>query len=481
MWLASSMVSRAQGAVRPLGRRVRGDENGFTMVEITVGIFLVTVGLMAVASSFDVFRALITTASHRSVAAHVADQELEKLATIGWKDLELVGNPGTSSDPKDPRSGVSGTQYRPDSATPYAALEVDTSNTSAVALSRSWSQEGASGTVYRFITKTNEAGCGTTCPKRVTVAVTINRPGSANPPEPVTASTVVSETQDKSADETTAPPPPPPGPIFETFFPSDTPALTAGGRQEPIADHIVHESNKFPDLLVQRTLPPNPNFPADPPSIRLFSSEYALANGGPYTPAGYPGGRVIKKENNCDNYGDRNKVQWWVTKPLASTVTLTGNIGGSVWAQVAGETAGNVILCLTVYEVVNPLKADGSFDRGSTKLNGRNCSGADIRITSASADGVPAAFPDPAAPSDPIAPREISWDGKFLGCNVLTQQVAAGHRVAIALTVRDKRPRTDAPVLAADIPANDAVVLFDHAKYDSSISLETTGTAPFIP
>ena len=44
-----------------------------------------------------------------------------------------------------------------------------------------------------------------------------------------------------------------------------------------------------------------------------------------------------------------------------ATVTLTGNVGGSIYTQIAGETAGNVILCLTVYDVIKPLKATGEW------------------------------------------------------------------------------------------------------------------------
>lgn len=471
MALVSPMISRACA----VARRVRNGEGGFTMVEITVGIFLVSVGLMAVASSFDVFRTLITSSSHRNVAAHVADQELERLASIGWKDLVLAADPGASSDPKDPRSGVvagSPPQYRPDSTTALAPLSINSTNPAAIAVTKSWNEAGVSGTIYRFITRSSDPGCGTTCPKRVTVAVTINR-ASGNPPDPVTASTVVSETQDKNADENVAPPPPPPGPSFMTLYPTDTKA-SIGTRQEPSADHIVHESNRFPDLMVA-TPPPNPNDPADPPPIRLFSQEYRAVFPSlvPYTAAGYPGGRVIEKDSNCDNTGDRKKVHWWVTNPLAATVTLTGNVGGSIFTQIAGETAGNVILCLTVYDVVKPLKADGSFDGGSTKLNGNYCGAPPtaIRITSDVE-----AFPDSGGV---IEPRPISVSGRFLGCNIATQQIAAGHRIAIALTVRDKRPKGEAPVLANDIPASDAVVLYDHYDYPSTLGIETT--APFIP
>lgn len=446
------------------------------MVEVTVGIFLVAVGLMAVSASFDVFRTLVSSSSNRNVAAHVAEMELEKLASAGWKDLVLAGDPGTSADPKDPRSGVvpsTPPRYRPDNTTPLEPLQINSTNTAAVSVSRTWSEAGVAGTVYRFITKGTDSACGTTCPKRVTVAVTIDK-ASGNKPEPVTATTVVSETQDKNADEIAAPPPPPPGPSYQSFYATDTQA-SIGVRQPPTVDHIVHETNKFPDLLVVDP-PPNPNEPADPPAIRLFSRSYHVNYGGSYTSAGFPGGRVVRRDSNCDNYGDRTKVEWWVTPPLAATATLTGNVTGSIFAQIAGELPGNIILCLSVYDVVKPLKADGSFDGGPTRLNGKDCSGADIRLNSDAQE-----FPDPGPPVAPLAPREIAFGGKFLGCNIVSQQIAAGNRIAIVLTVRDKRPKGDAPVLLNDIPGFDAIVLYDDPNFPTSVSIETTTPMTFTP
>ena len=61
-------------------------------------------------------------------------------------------------------------------------------------------------------------------------------------------------------------------------------------------------------------------------------------------------------------------MHWWVTKPLASNITLTGNVGATVFTQILGQVPGNVILCLTVYKVIKPLKATGEFDGANTRL-----------------------------------------------------------------------------------------------------------------
>ena len=139
--------------------------------------------------------------------------------------------------------------------------------------------------MYRFVTREASASCGTTCPKRLTVAVTITTP-SGNQPDPVTASTVVAEPQTSNGDESVTPPAPGGGPSWLTFYPTDTQA-SIGTRQEPSASHVVHESNKFPDLLVTEP-PPNPTDPASPPLYK-FSNPLDV-----YTPAQFPGGRILE-------------------------------------------------------------------------------------------------------------------------------------------------------------------------------------------
>ena len=91
----------------------------------------------------------------------------------------------------------------------------------------------------------------------------------------------------------------------------------------------------------------------------------------------------------------------------------------------------------------------------------------------------PEPFPDPPSVRL-IEPRAISCLGHFLACSIVTRQVAAGHRIAIALTVRDKLPKAEPdPDLADDVPASDAVVLYDHYDYPSTLTIETT--TPFVP
>ena len=111
------------------------------------------------------------------------------------------------------------------------------------------------------------------------------------------------------------------------------------------------------------------------------------------------------------------------------------------------------------------------------KLNGLDCAADGGFAKRMMSDPEP--FPNP--PGIPlIEPRALNFSGTFLGCNIASQQVAAGHRLGIALTVRDKLPKAEPnPDLAVDIPAETAVVLYDHFDYPSSLTIETT--TPFVP
>ena len=166
-------------------------------------------------------------------------------------------------------------------------------------------------------------------------------------------------------------------------------------------------------------------------------------------------------------------MHWWVTKPLASNVTLTGNVGATVFTQILGQVPGNVILCLTVYKVVKPLKATGEFDGGTTRLNGNDCAGQDTVIKNdpaPSSPGADGAFPDPDDPG-PIEPRPISLSGNFLGCpgTTSTHEIAAGQRLAIVLTAGTSGPRQTRPRSRPTSPPSDAVVLYDHFDYQSTL------------
>ena len=72
--------------------RVR-NQSGFTMIELVVAIFLTGVGLIAVAGSFDAFRVLTVNASHREAATHVAQQEVDRLRSMGYDALVMDGTP----------------------------------------------------------------------------------------------------------------------------------------------------------------------------------------------------------------------------------------------------------------------------------------------------------------------------------------------------------------------------------------------------
>lgn len=434
--------------VRPARRPHRAcAQHGFTLVEVTIGAFLVAVGLISIAGSFDVFRTFMTVSSSKEAAAHVAQQELEQLRSRGWKELVLAADPGTSSDPKDPRYRVvagSPPQYRPsaDAALEPLSINPNLTDPAPIAVSSDWESGGVRGKIWRFVTKPAAGGCANVCPKRVTVAVTVTSPGG--PREPTVASTLVADPQDKSVDENAATPPQTGGPSWLTYFPSDTPAGNVT-RVEPSSSHAVHRTHLFPDLLFKEA-PPNPNDP-NPPGPLYRWSVGRVASHDLWTTAQWPGGRTIDESAGGDGKGEDDS-HWWVTPAFTTPVTLTGNVGGSIWAMPGGGLAGAGQLTITVYDV--RIDATGKID-DEVKLNATQ-----VRVMSALESW-------PEEPGQPVEPRLVSSFApyRFLASNVLSYEIGAGRRIGIKLSVEDDS-------------VEDMVILYDHPDYASSFQIETT-------
>ena len=87
-------------------------QSGFTLIEVMIGALLLGMGLIVVAGSFDHFRNLGNLSAKKNAATHVAQKEIERLRALGFDGLEMDASPGTSTNPNDPRYGVTGAALR---------------------------------------------------------------------------------------------------------------------------------------------------------------------------------------------------------------------------------------------------------------------------------------------------------------------------------------------------------------------------------
>lgn len=171
-------------------RRTRrlANEDGFTLFELLIAMAVTAVGLMALVSSFDHSRDLVSTAEKTEVASHQAQRAIERVLAMPYAQVAHATAPAHDPDTKHPANyvAVSGGSYQWDQGTTGPRsdnLEVDTVN-GQIANVSNW-QDSASrltGKTHIFVTRTEDLCSATGCPagdqrgKRVTVAVTVDGP-----------------------------------------------------------------------------------------------------------------------------------------------------------------------------------------------------------------------------------------------------------------------------------------------------------------
>jgi prepilin-type N-terminal cleavage/methylation domain-containing protein len=171
-------------------------EDGFTLFELLMAITVLAVGLIALVTSFDHSRDLVSVAEKTEVASHRAERELERILSLPYASVAHSSTPGSSENSADPAFYVSGTNYQYDqgSTGPQSETLAAVGGGSIGASPTTWTDSEArlTGQIQSFITWTG-AYCTpvdrTRCAKRVTVAVTV---GGARPlRRPVLISTVM--------------------------------------------------------------------------------------------------------------------------------------------------------------------------------------------------------------------------------------------------------------------------------------------------
>ena len=191
------MVAAAESA---LSGRLARDERGFTIIELMVAVFILTTGILALATTFDSSRAVTNSAEKRDVSSAVGERELERIAALPWAKIALTATPSGSASPGDPASFVSGgpcgSAGLPASSPCYQwdwsdtakvePLVIDSAAGDSTPNPQDWTTPSPSGgarlsgKLYRFITWVKDPDCtaalcgGANSYKRITVGVTAN-------------------------------------------------------------------------------------------------------------------------------------------------------------------------------------------------------------------------------------------------------------------------------------------------------------------
>jgi Tfp pilus assembly protein PilV len=210
-------------------------EDGISMVEVLVAVLILAIGILGLVGAFDSARKLNLLSERRTLSAHRAQLEIERLQAVPFEQLAMVSAPSHSSVATNPDyyvnysspvkcSSVNCFAWNSSKPSEEESLviaaksppcEKETSTEcGVVAISPTgrkctetlgaceWTDGNVSGNVYPFVTwhtdpvcEKEEAGkaiCATFSYKRITVIVTVTVPNGRQP-TPTRVSTLIAE------------------------------------------------------------------------------------------------------------------------------------------------------------------------------------------------------------------------------------------------------------------------------------------------
>ena len=357
-------------------------EAGFTTIELLLAMIICSVGVISLVGTFDVSRRVTSHSEMKEAASHIAEQKMEELRALDYGELALTGNPvpSSSTDPDDPAYYVSGTSYRwnQKSDAPSGHTEplvIDAADGKVAASEETWSDGRITGRVSRYVTCAAatadecDQGPDTSATKRITVAVTVDN--SLGPKKPILLSTLVGNPETANGEGSNPLDSPNTtctdddgnvvdctqgvGGTVTTWYLYDT-AATSSTRLDITGSHATHATVAAngtcsgatttgcpkPDLM---GIDPPPA-PAVTPPLYNYSNEI--------TGGSTPGGAVVRRDTTCNGTvttTDNTKGHMWVTSPLASDTTLTGDAAMNLSTQTFNGATADAILCAAFYNV----------------------------------------------------------------------------------------------------------------------------------
>lgn len=384
-----------------LDKRLGGGEAGLTMIEVLVAAVVLVMGA---AATFGVLGAATRNAQRAKatqVALDLAQEEMERLHSIPYKELAVNAMPGTSTDPKNPNSrvNVSGRTFALRRSPQGAYLPIDVNTGEGFSPESSFQtgksdEGGIEGTIYRYVVWRNDPSCPPTeCEgeedyKQLVVAVkptrTVSQGGEAGyvevqsavtaPPEETELSHKekeehAKEEKEKEEQEQKEKEANGEGDVTaQQFFLADT-ACAANGvtvRQEITGDHLLHntlgtcasglrtgsEQPGAPDALML-TGPPDP-YPEDEslPALYDYSDDFYLEP----TPDTDKGVQIRRDDTSGCHYdptgvtNPESQVHRWVTDPMPKEFEMGGKVTLEFYTRTLNDALYTGTLCVYLFE-----------------------------------------------------------------------------------------------------------------------------------
>jgi prepilin-type N-terminal cleavage/methylation domain-containing protein len=368
------------------------EESGFTIVEVLVAIFIVSMAAMVTFGLMTDATRNVERAKANQIAVEFAEQELERLRSEPDERLAMTEVPGRASSRFNPNYRLRGKEFAL-SREPLGEYEnlvyvggeiegVGTSETGgfitkgSVVPSEKFESGNVKGRIYRYVVWRNDAACGSACPtqqdyKQIVVAVRIDN--APNDPSQHGYYEVQSKFINPKRNAETDPPKNSQNNYVtaQQFYLSDTPCASSGvtERVEPTEDHLLHNTlgtcaaglktgNKeagAPDAL---TLSPPPDpAPEDPavPTLYDYANDFYLEPS-PDTDKGLQIPRSTT--TGCNSFKPpsvehpESLVHRWVTDPMPTAFTLSGKVTLEFFSRTInnGQYSGGLCIYLFKWE-----------------------------------------------------------------------------------------------------------------------------------
>jgi prepilin-type N-terminal cleavage/methylation domain-containing protein len=475
-----------------MSRRARGNtQNGFTLIEVVIAIFLLMLGSLTILSLVDASTRNNYRVEQSQVTVNQLEAELERIKRLPFNEVALTGTPASSADQDNPAWRVSagqfalerdGTDLRPLVVNGAALEGGGTVSGGTLSAAPTPFQSGdIGGTIRRYVVWVNDTRCPeTVCPgsqdiKRVVVAATLDStaPGGDRAYQELQTDLVDPEATpvddavpdgDGDTDGDGVPDGDEEG-SFATFFLTDTPCNQTE-RQPLTGDHNTHntlgtcsngmqtgDTKGSADLMF--TDPPKLDaaFPADQQPLYDYSTDVEPAVG-----AENDKGLQIRHSNltgcifspTLTDGVPSQKVHRWLTPPIPDDfeLLLDGEATLSLWTRTlnGGEHPGRI--CVFLY------------------ARKTNLLGVPVDVLMANEEITDALwFPH----EEETWPR-ANWTELNIDMNFLyaAGSLLEGERLGLAISVEKNGTN----------PGDGLEFMYDHPSFDSRLQIKTSSILP---
>jgi Tfp pilus assembly protein PilV len=176
--------------------RLKGGEEGFTLIEVVVAAFILVLGSLGIFMTFAAAIHNVQRGRDTQIAQSVAQRELEKIRSLPYERVAMASLPAASAETSSPASRISGSEYNLSrTGTEKAALVVAgtgvcstskpcvnyaASSSCVGGTGTTFSNGTAKGSVYCYVTSLKDTACEAATSKqclykRIVVAVWLEK------------------------------------------------------------------------------------------------------------------------------------------------------------------------------------------------------------------------------------------------------------------------------------------------------------------